>query len=115
LGNIRLTFLLVESLHRFESSQESAVFDVLEIDADVCTGDFCDYSVELIQGIEKGMLHEIVSSGGLKLESEDIFLTTLIDLGSDYCELWRDIEFGNLTADRVPSQQRGDLILSSDN
>jgi hypothetical protein len=90
---------LVESLHCFESSQESSVFDVLEIDADVCAANFYDYSVELIKHIDKRMLHEIVSSRLLKLESEDVFLTTLIDLGSDYFEYWQYIKVCNLTGD----------------
>jgi hypothetical protein len=77
------------------------VLDVIEIDSDVCASQFCDYSVELIKGIDKRILHEIVSSGLLKLESEDVFLTTLIDLGSDYFEFWQYIEVSNLTGDGI--------------
>jgi hypothetical protein len=101
LGNTRLTFLLIDSLHYIESSQESAAFDVLEIDADVCASNFYDYSVEMIKCIDKGMLHEIMSSGLLKLESEDVFLMTLINLGSDYFEFWQYIEVCNLTGDGI--------------
>jgi hypothetical protein len=35
------------------------------------------------------------------LESEDAFLTTLIDLGSDYFEFWQYIEVNNLTGDGI--------------
>jgi hypothetical protein len=57
LGNTRLTFLLIESLHCFESSEESAVLAISEIDADVCAAKFYDYSIELIKQVDKRMLH----------------------------------------------------------
>jgi hypothetical protein len=84
---------LIKSLHCFESSQESAILDIIEIDADVCPANFYGYSGELIKQIEKGILHEIVSSRALKLESEDVFLTTLIDHGSDYFEVGNTLKF----------------------
>jgi hypothetical protein len=53
LGNTRLTFLLLESLHALKDRSS----DVCEINGKVCAANFCDYSVDLIKRIEMGMLH----------------------------------------------------------
>jgi hypothetical protein len=37
----------------------------------------------------------------LKLENEDEFLTSLIDLGSDYFDFWQYVELQNLTSDGI--------------
>jgi hypothetical protein len=100
LGNIRLTFLLLESLHGFKY-QKSDGLRVCEIDGNVCASNFSDYSIDLLQRLEIKILHEIVSSPELKVENEDSFLKTLIDLGSDYFELWEYIEVNNLTENGI--------------
>jgi hypothetical protein len=41
-GNIRLTFLLLESLHGITTDKESSVFEICDIDANVCSAKFCD-------------------------------------------------------------------------
>jgi hypothetical protein len=99
LGNTRLTFLLLESLHVNEATESNDGLNNRAIDADVCASKFYEYSNELIERIDKGMLHEILKSRKLKLENEDRFLTTLIDLGSDYFDFWEYIELKNLTKD----------------
>jgi hypothetical protein len=101
LGNSRLTFLLIESLHGFEETQESASSNFFEIDADVCASKFSDYSTDLIQQIDKGLLHDIVNSPRLKLENEDEFVKLLIHLGEAYFEFWQYIEIRNLTGDGI--------------
>jgi hypothetical protein len=98
--NARLTFLLLESLHGLEDTS-SNVLSICEIDGNICAANFSDYSLDLIKRIEKGILHEILSSTELKLENEDTFLKTLIDLGSDYFELWEYIEVKNLTEEGI--------------
>jgi hypothetical protein len=98
LGNTRLTFLLLESLHGFKNEESD---ELSEIDSNVCAAKFCDYSIDLIKQIEKGILRKILSSPELKLENEDIFLKTLIDLGRDYFDFWQYIEVKNLTKDGI--------------
>jgi hypothetical protein len=101
LGNIRLTFLLLESLHGMSEDQKSAVMEFGDIDANVCSAKFCGYSNEVIKRIEKGMLHEILKSPELKLENEDAFLTILISLGTEYFEFWEYVEVKHLTDDGI--------------
>jgi hypothetical protein len=101
LGNIRLTFLILESLHGLEEIKKSNELDICEIDSNVCAAKFYDYSIDLIKRIEQEMLHELLSSSELKLESEDIFLKTLIDLGKNYFDFWEYIEVKNLTEEGI--------------
>ena len=104
LGNRRLTYLLLESLHAVDERQE-----VSAVDAEVCSGKFSDYSVETIQRIEKRMLHEILSSPSLRLENEDEFLKTLISLGSDYFEYWDYLEVNKLPIQLLNNFQRNSV------
>jgi hypothetical protein len=101
LGNIRLTFLLLESLHGMSEDKKSAVMDFGDIDANVCSSEFSDYSVAVIRWIDKGMLHEFLSSPELKLENEDAFLKILISLGTEYFEFWEYVEVKHLTDDGI--------------
>jgi hypothetical protein len=55
----------------------------------------------LIRQLSKDVLHEILSSPLLELESEDAFLRTLIDLGRDYLEFWDYIELRCLTKNGI--------------
>jgi hypothetical protein len=109
LGNSRLTFLLLDSLFgrignvesRSERSEESEDFGQNVGFSAESAELFYGYSVDLIQRIQKGMLHEILNPQKLKLENEDQFVKTLIDLRSDYFEFWRYIEVTNLTFDGI--------------
>jgi hypothetical protein len=82
-------------------AKESAVLEICDIDSNVCSAKFCDYSIEVIRRIDKGILHEILSSPELKLENEDAFLKILISLGTEYFEFWEYVEVKHLTNDGI--------------
>jgi hypothetical protein len=100
LGNCQLTYLLIGTLGETTVS-DSTGFSRCEIDADHCASQLYSYSIEVIRRIERRMLHEILSSDQLKVESEDDFLRTLIALGSSYFDFWCYIEVSCLTDDGI--------------
>jgi hypothetical protein len=72
-----------------------------EATIDYCASQFHRYSVDAICRLDKHTLHRLLSSRSLRLESEDHFLRFLIELGSDYFELFHYIEPIFLTPDGI--------------
>jgi hypothetical protein len=62
----------------------------LETTIDYCVSQFHRCSVDEVSHLDKHTLHSLFASLGL--ESGYEFLRLLIDLGSDYVELWRHVE-----------------------
>jgi hypothetical protein len=100
LGNDELTYLLIMTL-KSATMNESKVISNFVIDANDCASQFYCYSIDLIRRIDRRMLHEILSSEKLKLETEDELLRMLIDLGSDYFDFWCYIEVSCLSDDGI--------------
>jgi hypothetical protein len=69
--------------------------------ADQCASNFHQLSVDCLQCLHKYTLHEILSSLSFKVESEDAFLQTLIDFGSQYFEFSCHIEVKYLTSKSI--------------
>jgi hypothetical protein len=55
------------------------------------------YSTDDLRCLDKEMLHNLLVSHSLQVETEDHLLESLIDLGSDYFEFWSYIEVSHLT------------------
>jgi hypothetical protein len=80
---------------------QSLEFDFHEIGADHCASQFRCYSVDLVRRLPKDILHTIVSSPSLELESEDDFVRILIEHGKDYLEFFDYIEVNYLTKEYI--------------
>jgi hypothetical protein len=85
LGNEPFMYLLLEGQRekvkknsKIESSSQEINFE--EIGADHCASHFFCYSVDLLRRLNKDILHRILSSPSLELESEDDFVRILIEL-----------------------------------
>jgi hypothetical protein len=76
---------------------ESCLSNTADPTIDFCASQFRLYSVDQLHYLDKQMLHELLSSELLSLESEDALLQLLIDLGQNYLEFWGYIEVVFLT------------------
>jgi hypothetical protein len=102
IGNERLSLLILESVHCGISNESKSSSDCesgpsrkmshSEKIVESCASQFNSYSTEELRALPKQILHSILSSPSLFLESEDSLLQRLIDLGSDYFEYWCYIE-----------------------
>jgi hypothetical protein len=117
LGNERLALILLASQNSTSSSNHNSIFvlkspssvsspscetvsdDIVfgDIKVDYCASHFHTYSIDKLRRLDKHMLHDILSSPSLALESEDGLLRVLIELGSAYFEFWTYIEVVFLT------------------
>jgi hypothetical protein len=66
-----------------------------------CASKFNSYSTGELRNISKQMIHSLLSSPSLRLESEDLFLETLNDLGSEYFEYWIYLEIVFLSSEGI--------------
>jgi hypothetical protein len=110
LGNDEMSFAMIElssevveksDLNNDSISPEGIGLKLINIDARDCASVFYRYSSDSLRRLSKALLHEVLSSPFLELESEDSFLQTLLDLGSDYQEFWDYIEVGYLTENGI--------------
>jgi hypothetical protein len=103
LGNEDLSFMILHSIHSKDSDRPSEMTksdDVLlraSFDCDDCASRFSSYSVEELGCLSKDTLHIVLSSDSLVIESEDVLLQQLIDLGGDYFEFWSYVEVSFLS------------------
>jgi hypothetical protein len=51
-----------------------------------CASQFNLYSTDEVRNVPKQIVHSLLSSASLTIESEDSLLQVLIDLGSEYFE-----------------------------
>jgi hypothetical protein len=108
LGNDQLSFLLLASMNLshskavLESHQPKPVSpllavrrDILSCDAtiDYCASEFSSYSTDALRYLSWNALHTLLSSESLRLENEDFLLRTLLEIGKDYLEYLKYIEF----------------------
>jgi hypothetical protein len=94
LGNEHLALVLLMS---FLSTSGVTTFPFFEVNIDNCASQFHSYSIDTLRLLDKQTLHSLLGSPSLKVKTEDAFLNTLIDLGSDYFEFWRYVEVSLLT------------------
>jgi hypothetical protein len=97
IGNEQLTLLILGSVHSDVSSTvcesgSSGMKHDIEGSIEYCASQLNSYSVEELGNLSKQMLHSLLSSPSLAIESEDSLLQKLIDLGSDYFEYWCYVE-----------------------
>jgi hypothetical protein len=115
IGNEKLSLLVLGSVHCDVSSkispnslsscdcesESSKVISKAEMNIEKCTSQFSSYSVDELRNLPKQLLHSLLSSPSLSIESEDSLLQTLIDLGSDYFEYWIYIEIPFLSTEGI--------------
>jgi hypothetical protein len=111
LGNDKLSLLILGSFHcgislkSFSSNEceceSSEMQNICEISIDDCASKFNSYSTAELRNISKRMLHSLLSSPLLRLESEASLLQRLIDLGSEYFEYWIYLEIVFLSSEGI--------------
>jgi hypothetical protein len=77
------------------------VIDISETSVEDCASKFSSYSKDELENIPKQLLHSILSSDSLAIESEDSLLQQLNDLGSTYFEYWCYIELSFLSTESI--------------
>jgi hypothetical protein len=102
LRNDDLALTLLALLHPIESESqiasgceiESSNSMILLCDADIdfCASHFYLYSVKELRRLDRSLLHRILSSSSLLLRNEDSFLSLILDLGDDFCDLLNYVE-----------------------
>jgi hypothetical protein len=75
--------------------------NLFEMSVEHCASKFNSYSTAEFRNISKQMLHSLLSSPSLQLESEDSLLQKLIDLESEYFEYWSYIEIAFLSSEGI--------------
>jgi hypothetical protein len=113
LGNEILFLLILGSFHCEVSSQlfsskececeskSSRMPNISELSIEDCALKFNLYSINELRHFPKQMLHSLLSSPSLRLESEDSLLDRLIDLGSEYFEYWCYLELIFLSSEGI--------------
>jgi hypothetical protein len=109
LGNDKLSLLILGSFHdgtamKLFSSNEcesSEMQNICEMRIEDCASTLNSYSTAQLQNISKEMLHSLLSSPSLRVESEDSLLQQLIDLGSAYFEYWSHVEIVFLSSEGI--------------
>jgi hypothetical protein len=102
LGNDKLSILILGTFHCAVplkslssnncESESSEMLNIYEMSVEDCASKFSLYSKDELEHLPKQILHSLLSSHSLRLESEDSLLQQLIDLGSEYFEYWCYIE-----------------------
>jgi hypothetical protein len=108
LGNDQLSFLLLASMNLSNSKtlmeriEPKAVIPCLTIRQDIlssdtnieyCASKFSLYSIDTLRCLSRNVIHTLLSSESLRLENEDLLLRTLLELGKDYLEYLKYVEF----------------------
>jgi hypothetical protein len=111
IGNDKLSLFILGSVHCEVSSKSlslnvcesgsSQMLNICDISVEGCASKFNSYSTDELQNRPKQMLHSLLSSPSLRVESEDSLLQRLIDLGSDYIEYWCYIEMVFLSSQGI--------------
>jgi hypothetical protein len=104
LGNEQLGLILLRSVHSDRISDTKKSEEVLPpsiVEYDDCASQFASYSTDELGCLSKETLHGLLSSTSLAIESEDVLLQTLIDLGSDYFEFWCYLEISFLSDEGI--------------
>jgi hypothetical protein len=111
LGNDKLSLLILECFHfgismkSFSSnnceSESSEMQNICEMNIEDCASKFNSYSTAELRNISKQMVHSLLSSPSLRLESEDSLLQQLISLGSEYFEYWSYLEIVFLSSEGI--------------
>jgi hypothetical protein len=108
IGNDQLSLFVLGSVHCDISSKslslnvcKSEVMNISEKSVEDCASKFNSYSTEELRNIPKQLLHSLLSSPSLAIESEDSLLQQLIDLGSEYFEYWCYLEIAFLSTEGI--------------
>jgi hypothetical protein len=111
IGNEKLSLLILGSVHCDISSkslssyvcelESSEKIKICEMNIEDCASKLSSYSTDELRKLPKQILHSLLSSPSLIIESEDSLLQQLIDLGSDYFEYWDYIEIAFLSTQGI--------------
>jgi hypothetical protein len=107
LGNDYLALVLLALIHpigcvnligrfRFIAPLPPSI-SVCGADVDCCASLFYLYSVVEVRLLNHELLHQILGSRALRLQTEDDFLRLILDLGEDYREFVNYVEISNLS------------------
>jgi hypothetical protein len=102
IGNEKFSLFVLGSVHcdvsstslssKVCKSESSEVINISETSIEDCASKFSLYSRDELRNLPKQILHSLLSSHSLAIESEDSLLQQLIDLGSEYFEYWCYLE-----------------------
>jgi hypothetical protein len=95
LGNEALATALLASL----ALASAEAVSLRDCSIDYCACNFSNFSVEQLRSLDKSMLHNVLNSPSLRLNSEDDLLEMFIELGSEYEEFWSYIVVDHLSTD----------------
>jgi hypothetical protein len=106
IENEKLSLFVLESVHcdissKVCESRSSEMPNIYEMSLEDCASQFSSYSKEELENLPKQLLHSLLSSPSLAIESEDSLLQQLIDLGSAYFEYWSYLEIVFLSSEGI--------------
>jgi hypothetical protein len=102
LGNVRLSLVLLGSLTLKTSSVSPLDANFVQFcDGTVasCASQFYLFSTEQLRCLDKQILHTLLGSPFLRINTEDSLLTQFEELGEDYSDLWQYLNLSFLSPD----------------
>jgi hypothetical protein len=73
----------------------------IDVNIDYYASKFGFYSTAELCCLDRHLFHALLSSSSLRLESEDVLLTRLLELGEDYYEMWNYLEIAFLNDEGI--------------
>jgi hypothetical protein len=124
LENDLLTFLVLGSLRSDVTGARISTTDKdtnllftdpyenrpIDMTLEYAASKFYSYQIDEIKQLSQITLHKILTSPALELESEDKFVRTLRELGRDYIEFWKYVDFSCVSEDNINELETCDLF-----